>query len=162
MNCQRLGLANSCCAAAVTAALALAFAARAEQVVRNYDTLDLRQWGAVHCGGPTETCPCPLGAKSCPAADTQSPLPTGGRFEIDQSNQIQGSGALKVTLCDGDRWNSNTCRNELVNERVFIDKGEKWFFWYTRFGDSSSACATQNSCSSTAECFPPPPARRGS
>jgi len=155
----RIRFRNLGCVAAVAAALGVAPGAFADQVVRNYDTNDLRQWGGVHCGGQGGSCPCPGGASgSCSPANTPSPLPPGGRFVIDHINQVQGGSALKITLCDGDAWVGGTWRNELVDARVYIDKGEKWFFWYTRLGDSTGTCATQNSCSSTAECFPPPPA----
>lgn len=155
----------------VCAIVLTAFPLHAQRVARDYETNDIRQWVEVHCGG-NGFCPCTTianwGAGTCynrPPPGTQDsakPLPPGGRFQIDTVQKVQGTAALKVTLLDSDHWpndaSSNiaqctadpsacTTRNELAaDDRSFAPGDERWFLWYTRFGDDPANCASAGTC----------------
>jgi hypothetical protein len=139
---------------------------------------DLKQWGAVHCGGQGGTCPCmapywdPVwqtnyGPGSCSTSNTNTPLslgPAGGRFQIvsPPPGQENVGKALRVELKNGDLWPcANGCawattRNELVYSKdtgtvaptAYSAGDNRYFAWSTYFPAGFSSW----SCNDSPEC----------
>lgn len=122
---------------------------------------DLKQYGALDCGGQGGSCPCiaPLwqpanqvsyGSGSCGTSSTNTPLsvaPANGRFQIVAPPGQEPTGkALRVELRSGDMWPCVTCayattRNELVytndsgtSTPTYYQAGDdRYFAWSTYF-----------------------------
>lgn len=143
----------------------------------DFSSGDLKQYGAIHCGGQGGTCPCiaPLwdpsnqvsyGSGSCSTSSSNTPLsiaPANGRFQIvTPPGQETTGNALRVELRNGDLWpcvscSGNTNRNELVytndsgtSTPTYYQAGDdRYFAWSTYF---PSSWATWTCVSSDSNC----------
>jgi hypothetical protein len=147
---------------AIYAAIFYVTAARADvRWTADFANDDLKQYGAIHCGGQGGSCPCiaPLwqpsnqvsyGSGSCSTSSSNTPLslaPAGGRFQIvTPPGQETAGKALRVELRGGDFWPCSTCsgattRNEVVYTRdsgtstpTYYQAGDdRYFAWSTYF-----------------------------
>src|ERR671938_1030425 len=144
--------------------LFLATASRADvRWMAASDSDDVKNWGAIHCGGQNGTCPCiapywnptwqtSYGPGSCSAANTNTPLslaPANGRFQIvsPPPGRENVGKAMRVELKLGDLWPCAsgcgwaTTRNELVYSKdsgtstptAYMEGDDRYFAWSTYF-----------------------------
>ena len=142
----------------------------------DFSSDDLKQYGAIHCGGQGGTCPCiaPLwdpanqvsyGSGSCSTSSSNTPLslaPANGRFQIVAPPGQETTGkALRVELRPGDLWPCATCsgattRNELVQNKdsgtttptLYKAGDDRYFAWSTYFPAEFAhwTCSNDTNC----------------
>jgi hypothetical protein len=160
--------------------LALAVPARADvRWIGGFDNDDLKQWGAIHCGGQGGSCPCMApfwdpswqtnyGSGSCDATNSNTPLSLGasnGRFQIvSPPPGAENAGkALRVELKNGDLWPCAsgcgwaTNRNELVYSKdsgttaptAYGPGDNRYFSWSSYFTAGFSSWSCNDSLDPT-------------